>query len=165
MIETIIYITIAVILGFWMRILDAMKSGCFYSVSRGDKENKFLKKKIANLHYIQTPLWYCQFGIIGILLFAVFRLIHPDIVWMNLLSAYLISQGTSSFASVFYQGYINVGSGLPFVDNNENKKMEFAIPFFNKTIWISRFWYGKRRVYISTFGGLAMIVAGILLAF
>lgn len=163
MIETIIYISIAVILGFFMRILDAMKSGCFYSVSRGDRENKFLKKEIKNIHYIQTPLWYCQFGIIGILLFAIFRLINPDIIWMNLLAAYLISQGTSAFASVFYQGYINVGSGLPFIDENENRKMEFAIPIINKTIWIKRFWYGKRRAYISTFGGLLMIISGLII--
>lgn len=87
---------------------------------------------------------------------------HPEVIWMSLLSAYLIAQGTSSMAGPIYQGFVNVGCGLPFVDPNENKSMELANPFSGKTIWIKRFWNGKARIYLA-FVGLAMVVTGIYL--
>lgn len=161
MLETIIYICLACLLVASTHIWSAIKSGCFYAVSSHNKP-KLLEKYIKNLHFVQTPFWYSLFGAFAILLFAIFRLMHPQLILMNLLCAYLISQGTSTMAGPLYQGFINVGSGLPFINENENHKMELANPFSNKTIWISRFWYGKRRVYLA-FIGLAMIIAGIIL--
>ncbi len=157
--ETIIYIILSILLVASAHIWSAIKSGCFYSVSRKDKP-EMLKKYINNLHYVQTPFWYSLFGAFGIMLFAMFRLINPDVIWMSLLSTYLIAQGTSTLAGPFYQGFINVGCGLPFMDPNEKKEMELANPFTNKTIWVKRFWYGKRRYYLSLVGVL-MICAGI----
>lgn len=161
MIETIIYISFSVLLVASTHIWSAIKSGCFYSAMRQDKP-ALLKKYIENLHYVQTPFWYSLFGAFGLMLFAMFRIMHPEVIWMSLLSAYLIAQGTSSMAGPIYQGFVNVGCGLPFVDPNENKSMELANPFNGKTIWIKRFWNGKARIYLA-FVGLAMVVTGIYL--
>jgi len=161
MIETIIYICLAILLVASTHIWSAVKSGCFYSAMRREKP-ELLKKYIDNLHYVQTPFWYSLFGAFGVLLFAIFRLINPDIIWMNLTSAYLIAQGTSAMAGPFYQGFVNVGCGLPFIDKNENKSMELANPFTGKTKWFKRFWHGQNRV-IMAFFGLVMIVIGLIL--
>lgn len=161
--ETIIYIILSALLVASTHIWSAVKSGCYYAVSRRDKP-AMLKKYIDNLHYVQTPFWYSLFGAFGVMLFAMFRLIHPDGVWLNLLCAYLIAQGTSTLAGPAYQGFVNVGSGLPFIDPNENKRMELANPIGNKTVWIKRFWYGKRRVWLSLVGAI-MIALGLYLNF
>jgi hypothetical protein len=160
--ETIIYIILSVLLVASTHIWSAIKSGCFYSASRGAKP-KLLEKYIKNLHYVQTPFWYSLFGAFGIMLFAMFRILHPDVIWMSLLSTYLIVQGTSAMAGAIYQGFVNVGCGLPFVDPNEKREMELAIPFINKTFWVKKFWHGKRRVYLSFLGAL-MVVVGIYLS-
>lgn len=152
---------LSIVLVFFIRFIDAIKSGCFYAASRQDKP-VLLAKYIKNIHYAQTSLWYCVFVAFGVLLFTIFYLMNPAIWILNLVAAYLISQGTSTMCGVFYQGFINVGCGLPFIDENENRKMEFAFPFIKKTYWIKRFWYGKRRKYLS-FVGLIMIVIGLLI--
>jgi hypothetical protein len=153
----------SILLVFALRVLDAIKSGCFYAASRHDKPT-LLKKYIDNIHYVQSPLWYCIFGVFGILLFTIFYLLNPAAIVLNLLAAYLISQGTSTMAGPLYQGFINVGCGLPFVDENENKKMEIANPLNNKTKWVKRFWYGKRRIYLAVIG-LLMTISGFLIIF
>jgi len=154
---------ISILFFFVIRLLDAMKSGCFYAASRQDKP-PLLKKYMNNIHFLQTPIWYCVFGVFGILLFTIFYLMNPAAIILNLISAYLISQGTSTMCGALYQGFINVGCGLPFIDENENRKMELAFPFIKKTFWIKRFWYGKRRIYLA-FVGLVIIVIGLLLQF
>lgn len=161
MTEIIIYIVLASLLVAGTHIWSAIKSGCFYSAMRRERP-ELLKKYIDNLHYVQTPFWYSLFGAFGIMLFALFRVMHPEVIWMSLLSAYLIAQGTSTMAGPIYQGFVNVGCGLPFIDTNENSSMELANPFTGKTKWIKRFWHGKLRVYLS-FVGVAMIVIGIVL--
>ncbi len=172
MIETVIYLILSVLLVASAHIWSAVKSGCFYFAMRDGGVNplekpELLKKYIFNLHYAQTPFWYSLFGAFGILLFAMFRLMNPTVdvltILMNLLAAYLVAQGTSAMAGPFYQGFVNVGSGLPFIDPNENKSMELADPITGKKKWVKRFWYGKRRAYLAI-GGLLMAVAGILLA-
>jgi len=160
--ETIIYIIIAVLLVASAHIWSAVKSGCFYAKGNIPLP-ALLEKYIKNLHYVQTPFWYSLFGAFGVMLFAMMRIIHPDVIWMSLLSAYLISAGTSAMAGPIYQGFVNIGGGKPFIDPNEKKQMELANPFTNKTIWIPRFWYGKRRVYLAFFG-VAMIAFGLYLS-
>lgn len=159
--ETIIYIILSILLVASAHIWSAVKSGCFYSVSRGQKP-EMLKKYINNLHYAQTPFWYSLFGAFGVMLFALFRLVHPDDIWINLVSAYLIAQGTSTMAGPFYQGFINVGCGLLFVDPNEKAEFELANPFTGKTKWYKKFWNGINRVYLA-FAGFLMVVGGIIL--
>jgi len=161
MVELVIYICLAVLLVASAHIWSAIKSGCFYSAMRRERP-ALLRKYIDNLHYVQTPFWYSLFGAFGVLLFALFRVMNPDVIWLSLLSAYLIAQGTSAMAGPLYQGFVNVGCGLPFIDSNENKSMELANPFTGKTKWIKRFWHGRTRVYMA-FVGLLMVIAGIWL--
>lgn len=162
MIETVIYISAACLLVASAHVWSAVKSGCFYAAMRREKP-KLLEKYINNLHYVQTPFWYSLFGAFGIMLLAVLQLINKDSLLTNLLCAFLISQGTSALAGPLYQGFVNVGAGLPFIDENERKEMELADPISGKTKWFKRFWYGKRRVLFSVVG-LLMIVAGIIIA-
>lgn len=159
----LILLILSVVLVFFIRFIDAIKSGCFYAASRQDKP-PLLKKYIENIHFAQTPLWYCVFGVFGILLFTIFYLMNPAAWLLNLLAAYLVSQGTSTMAGPFYQGFINVGCGLPFIDENENREMELANPLTGKTKWVNRFWYGKRRWYLSLVG-ILMVVGGLLIVF
>jgi hypothetical protein len=143
-------------------IFSAIKSGCFYAVSRqANPLPSRLSKYIKNLHYVQTPFWYFLFTGFGLMLIAVFSLIVPGQWLYNILNAYLISGGTSAACSPFYQGFINVGAGKPFIDSAENKSMELADPISGKTKWISRFWHGRVRI-LSAIGGCVMIITGIL---
>jgi len=161
LIETTIYIILAVILVGSAHVWSAIKSGCFYAATNNQKPEK-LKKYINNLHYVQTPFWYSLFGAFGILLICIFRLMNPQWIVLDIVCAYLVAQGCSTIAGPLYQGYVNIGCGLPFVDENENKKMELANPFTGKTIWIKRFWNGRARVYLSIVGVL-MVIAGIII--
>jgi ABC-type Fe3+-siderophore transport system permease subunit len=162
MIELILIIVSCVLIFTW-RILDSIKSGSFYAASRGKKPN-LLKRFMNNLHFVQTPLWYCVFGTIGLLLFAIFNLRNEEILWLNILSAFLISTGISSMCGPFYQGFINVGGGDPFVNENEKRKMEFANLLTGKTFWIKRPWYGKLRIYFA-FIGLIEVIVGLIIIF
>lgn len=169
--ETIIYLALSVLLVGAAHVWSAIKSGCFYSAMSRPAENwikpKLLEKYIENLHYVQTPFWYSLFGAFGVMLFAMFRIMNPAttllVIALNMLSAYLITAGTSAMAGPLYQGFVNVGCGLPFIDPNERREMELANPFTGKKRWVKRFWYGKRRVYLA-FVGLAAVAAGIALA-
>lgn len=160
---TLILIIASCVLIFMWRILDSIKSGSFYAASRGKKPN-LLKRFMNNLHFVQTPLWYCIFGSFAILLFTIFNLLKPEAIWLNILSAYLVSAGTSAACGPFYQGFINVGGGDTFFNSNEKREMEFANPLTGKTVWIKRFWYGKRRIYLAFFG-LSEVIIGLILIF
>lgn len=160
----IILIVVFILLICSAHIFSAIKSACFYAKGTRNADNPKLKIYVRNLHFVQTPFWYSLFGAMAVILFVLFRVMNPNELLVNILSAYLIAQGSSTMTGVVYQGYINIGSGLPFVNPNENKRMELANPFTGKTIWIKRFWYGKRRVYLS-FVGLIMITLGLILNF
>jgi len=157
---SLVFMAIAALLIGIAHVFSAIKSGCFYSVSRqADPHSPLLSKYIKNLHYAQTPFWYCLFGAFFFALMAVFIQLNPESWFYNILCAYLITQGTSAIFSPFYQGFINVGAGNPFIDKNENKRMELANPLNNKTHWIKRFWHGENRI-IAMIGGVAMVALG-----
>lgn len=160
---SLIFIIISIILFFLIRLLDAIKSGCFYSAKRQAKP-KLLEKYIDNIHYVQTPLWYCVFGAFTVLLFCIFHITNAEKLYLNIISSFLISMGTSAMCGPFYQGFINVGCDKPFIDPNENSKMELADPISGKTKWITRFWRGKFRIYLA-FVGLIAVIAGLFLMF
>lgn len=155
------------------RIFSGIKSGCFYQAHRRAPEShRLLKRFYPNIHFIETPYWRLMFfGFDAILIFA-FNHVHPELghIWKNVCGAILVSHGASAFAGVFYQGFINVGNvtrdnvPLKFVDENENPRMEWANPSTQKTRWLFRPWYGKRRIYASV-GGVFMMVGGIILVF
>lgn len=167
-IEVTIYVFIALIFSSIRRIISGMKNGCFYA-----KGNPWtvpqLDKYIKNLHFLETPAWYFQFGAVFLFYFALLRTTNYSTdfipIFIQLLSAYLVTMGSSAMASYHFQGYINVGSNLPFDDEKENKKSEFA---FGKTsIWWTRpsEWLGivgKKKKWNILFG-FVLIVIGLYL--
>lgn len=145
-----------------------MKNGCFYA-----KGNPWavpqLDKYIKNLHFLESPAWYVQYGAVFLFYFALLRATNYTTefipILIQLLSGYLVAMGSSAMASYHFQGYINVGSNLPFEDSHEDKKSEFAIGKID--IWWTRpsEWLGfvgkKKRWNI--LGGLIMIAIGMYL--
>ena len=162
--EIIIYISIAIILFAARRVISGMKNGVFYGKGRKPLPEK-LAKYIKNIHFLETPAWYTEFGGLFFMLLAVFRAINPTLgfwdIGLQLLSCILITMGCSGMSNYHYQGYINHGSGLPWVDPNENPKSEFA--FGPISFWWKRPWHGKRRKWIIVIGTL-YVVGGLLLA-
>lgn len=170
--EIKIYIIISLILCGSAHIFSAIKSGCFYAASRGEIPEQ-LEKFIKNLHRVQTPFWYSLFGSLFFMILAIGRIEQDSHILQALLdysffyvvfASYLITQGISSLLGVFYQGWVNIGSGKPFIDHNEKRKFEIASPFSKRSIWLNKFWYGKNRIWIS-FVGLFMIIFGLYLLF
>lgn len=146
----IVFIFIGAVLMSYRRVLSGLKNGAFYGKTRAIMHRKVLRA-IENLHTVETPAWYAQFGGMFCFLFAM------DISWIGALSAILITMGSSAMANYHYQGYINIGSGLPFENENENRKSEFSDWF-----WWYRPWYGKRRKYVALAGAVS-VLAGLIL--
>ena len=160
-IEITIYLFVACVLNAYRRVLSGKKNGCFYGKNVNPPAPE-LEKSIKNLHYIETPAWYSQFGALFFFAFAIFRLLHPetDLILREFLAAMLVTMGSSGMANYYYQGYINDGSGLPWLDPNENPKSEFA--FGPIRFWWWRPWCGRARKYVPFFGA-ASVVTGIWL--
>lgn len=165
---TLILLILSTLLISSTHIWSAIKSGCFYG--KGTEQNK-LQKFIKNLHFVQTPFWYSLFGAFWILLFIIFSYQHPFVLnteidnnalFIDLIGSYFITHGTSALCGTFYQGFINWGSNLPFIDKNEKKQFELANPFNNKTIWVKKLWYGYNRIWFSIVG-LFMVILGLLI--
>lgn len=160
MIEIKIYASLALVLVILTHYLSAIKSGCFYASQRQDKNNP-LKPYIDNLHRVQTPFWYSLFGSLFFMLLAIYRLLHPEndlwVIIKGIGACFSASYASSSFCGTFYQGVINQGSGLPYIDPNE--KSEFELIIGKKGIWIPKFWHGKNRVWISVVGFIFIILS------
>ena len=161
--EISIYILISGFLSSIVRIFSGMKNGCFYAKGNFPYP-KILEKYINNIHFIETPFWYCHFGFQFLLCLCIYRLSHlgegATGYGISLFAAYLTAIGSSSIAGTFYQGYINVASGKEFIDTTENPKSEFALG--NISFWWKRPWKGKLRVYASVLG-LISLISGIYL--
>lgn len=159
MIETIIYLVISCLLGAYHRVLGGMKNACFYAKG-SNPIPPLLDKYVKNLHYIETPSWYSQFGSMFFMCFAIFRLVDPTVefwvIFREFWAAMFITMGSSGMASYFYQGYINVSAGKPFMDPNENPKSEFA--FGPIRFWWPRPWGGRFRQYTPFIGTIDLII-------
>lgn len=156
--EIAIYIFSAGVLSALRRIISGMKNGCFYAKGNIPLP-KLLAKYVYNIHYLETPAWYTQFGFQFLLCLALYRTFHIDAASSSyhlcVLGAYLTTMGSSAIAGVFYQGYINISADKNFVDETENPKSEFA--FCRIHFWWPRPWYGKRRIYASIFGCITLL--------
>lgn len=158
-IEISIYIFVALLLSSIRRIISGMKNGCFYAKGNSYPVPK-LEKYIKNIHFLETPAWYVQFGSVFLFYFALLRGINHSVhFWgfmIQLLSAYMVTMGSSAVAGYHFQGYINHGSNLPWVDDKENPKSEFA--FGSISFWWKRPWKGKFRLYASILGFIAILI-------
>lgn len=149
---------IAVIAACLLRIFSGIDNGCYYA--KGNRKPPELAKYMDNLHFVETPFWWLLFGMFGLLVFGLLFYATKQPWYYNAIESFLITRGASAMASYHYQKFINIGSGLPAVDPNENPKSEFAwgpIQF-----WWPRFGYGSRRKYIPFFG-VAVALLGIIL--
>jgi hypothetical protein len=161
--EIAIYLLVAAILFSITRIFNGMKNGSFYA--KGNKPmNEKIKPYVENLHRIEAPLWYTLFGSLFLLSLAIFRALDYNVtVWqflIHFLAAYLVTMGSSAVSSYWYQGWINIGSNLEWVDKNENPKAEFAFHFMGKnySFWWKRPWKGKIRLYSSILGTVVILI-------
>lgn len=173
MIELLFYIIIATTCAIVSRILSGVDNGTFYAKglwkeTGGTQDHpnpKELKKYIlpyyVNFHRIETPIWYTTYGMVFFFVMAFLRGQDTNF-FISILSSVLISMGASAAGNLHYQGHINVGSGLPFVDPNEKSDSEFAVKGFS--YWWKRPFSGNNR-RISAILGLVAIGLGIAIAF
>lgn len=155
-----VYLIGAVLLGSFRRVISGIKNGAFYA--KGHKEiHPRILRYVQNLHFAETPAWYTQYGSMCLGLLAVSRLMGHGLL-LSLGIALLLTMSSSAIASPFYQGFINLGTGLPFVNRNENKRSEFA--WGPIRFWWPRPWWGPRRI-LSTFLGVGMVGGGLYLLF
>jgi len=162
-IEIIIYLVLSLLLSSLRRIISGMKNGCFYA--KGNKyPTPLLDKYIKNIHFLESPAWYVQFGSLFFSTLAIFRALNYTTnifdILMQVGASLLVVMGSSGMAGYHFQGYINHGSNLPWVDIKENPKSEFAIG--NVSFWWKRSWKGNRRKYFIYIGAIS-IVLGIYL--
>ena len=146
------------------RILSGIENGAFYA--KGSKTiHPKIKKYVNNYHFIETPRWYAMFGSLFFLIFAILKLKTPeyefDILCQQILATLLLTMGSSHLGGLWYQIWINRGSGLPDIDPNENPMSEFA--FWRWSFWWKRPFYGKRRKLLPLIGIIFIIVGYLLI--
>lgn len=157
--EIFIYLMLAGILMAVRRVISGMKNGCFYAKGSVPYPAQ-LEKYIKNIHYLETPAWYTQFGALFLLLLAAFRALNPTCYWYHAGAAMMATMGSSALAGFWFQGYINVGSKRSFSDRFESKVTEFA--WGPIRFWRPKLAYGKRRFFASI-AGLIMMAVGFYL--
>lgn len=166
--EIILYIILSTLCAAIRRIISGIKNGAFYAKGKaGRMDNpayiKYLKKYVDNLHFAETPAWYTQAGQQYFLLVAIFRPQFWDqsqfwMAWgVPVGLSVLLVMAYSALASLAYQGFINIGSGLPFIDTNENPKSEFA--FWKIKFWWRRPLQGRGRVWVMLLGVVYLSLA------
>lgn len=178
--EIIIYLLIASACMVWRRILSGLDNAVFYAKGRwnengrgaiGKKDHpepdqfrRLVGRYMENIHFIETPSWYAQAGIYFPLALAVLRLSIPGAgFWMWLLCAgiaLLLTMACSGLANPFYQGLINVGSGLPYINKEETRETEFALNIFGKRIafWRRRGFSGRGRIFVAAGSALLWLL-------
>lgn len=148
----------------YVRVLSGLDNGCYYARGAGRRPPE-LVKYMDNIHNIETPYWYAHFGSTGIYVLIICSFLAPQqfFLW-HIAESVLCTMGASAAANYKYQYFINIGSGLPGIDPNENPKSEFAFIFKGKSysFWWSRPWYGERRRYVPV-AGVVAVIAGLLL--
>lgn len=160
-IEVICYLLFSGILSAYRRVLSGKKNGCFYA--KGNKPiSPELEYCVNNLHFVETPAWYFQFGSLFFTFLLGFRILNTHNVWwiiaIQIVMALIASLSCSGLASKRYQHYINVGSNLPEDWDFAKNKSEFAIKLFGKKIsfWWTRPFGGKNRKFIPYISGVIL---------
>lgn len=157
----------------WRRALSGAKNAAFYgTTTKINVIPGYIFRWINNLHRLESPAWYAQFGAMFFFVLAfslkcespvdatataraLFFLKHAGIAMLATMSA-------SSIASPFFQGFINQSTGEPFTDRQENPKSEFVLGIIS--FWWPRPWKGYVR-WFSMVGGIAGSAAAIYLLF
>lgn len=157
-VEVTIYIFIAVILSAIRRVISGMKNGAFYG--KYGYHNPKLSKYIRNLHFLETPAWYTQFGAVFFFVFALFRAVYYSVdgwdILLQFVYAMMVTMGTSAAASYHFQGWINYGEGSPFHNPKEDKMSEFA--WGPISFWWNRGILDKYKKVVSILGAIVALV-------
>jgi hypothetical protein len=169
MIEIIIYLTIALSAFAYRTVLSGRKNGCFYH-KNDNPLPKMLEREIKNLHFIETPAWYCQTIGIFFFTFAITRLINSDFninILIGLIASLLISIGAYTLPSYWYQRGVTAGLKKDDeLDDYDKEYTEVAIVLFGKKIqfWKKQLFYNKRRK-LAIYVGILEIIIGFSLFF
>ena len=83
-VEIVIYLLVGAVLMRQRRVLSGKKNGCFYGKNTQPPIEK-LEYAIKNLHFIETPAWYTQFGGMFFLVFASERAAIPETEFVTIL--------------------------------------------------------------------------------
>lgn len=146
---------LGLILASGRRMISGAKNAAFYArVRKQEDVPDYILRWIRNLHRLESPAWYFQFGSVFCFL-AAFALQEYDYLEAAGI-ALLGTMSASSFSSVFYQGFINNSVGRPFIDSRENPRSEFV--FGPISFWWPRPWKGWVRVLASPCGLIGIIV-------
>lgn len=150
------------------RTLMGIHRGVFYAMGNQQNFHTAIDFFIENIHRAATPTYY---GLIGTpfllltILFYQFQL--PELFFLNWINitnqwvlsishAFILSMSGSFIGSTTYQGFINIGSGLPFIDPDEKMWSEFNL------FGLISFWWPRLgsyfRLLFSIFGLLLMII-------
>lgn len=167
--ETIILIASSTICYGLRRWLSGVGNAAFYAKSSKYQEHRLLQRFIKNLHALETPQWYSHSGGHFFLLLVIFRdVVSIESSFLNwivciVLSTLIVMAG-SAIASPFFQGYINVANGRPFIDPNESKKSEFNLFGWFAFEWPRPF-VGVWRYAMVLFGLLYFVAAFVIVKY
>lgn len=158
-VEIFIYLFIALILMSIRRVISGMKNGTFYG-KHNPAHNPKLDKYINNIHFLETPAWYSQFGGVFFFVLAIFRLVDYNTEWLLILkqasASMLVTMGCSAMASYHFQGWINYGEGSPFYNPKEDKMSEFALGKIS--FWWNRGIMDKYKKLVPVLGFIVMLI-------
>lgn len=129
----------------YRRDISSRKNGVFYGKGNKAVTDPKILKWISNIHIVTNQgyrsWWLSLFCLTSAFLLSFYS-------WLPaLLYSLIIVTLTSSSVSAEWQKWINLGSGLEKYDPNEKRSWELTL--FDRSYWIPKFWYGKRRLYIS----------------
>jgi len=152
------------------KFLSGVSNAVFYAKGTQHRKHRLIKfflRDDNNIHRIETPEWYAMAGMIAPLLYALFYTnieAERDIISYGIpaILTLLLTMAGSALASPFYQGFINVANGRPFVDPEENKKSEFNfLGLFSR--WWRRPLQGKGRFIVMGLGVVYIVISIVII--
>lgn len=136
------------------RANSAKKNAAFYAKRNVSVTDERVLEWTKNIHIptnqVYRTWWMSAFSFLAL----IFSMAY-SIEWA-LIHSLVLTTLTSASVSDQWQKWINLGSGLPAVDPNELPKWEFT--WKDKSWWIPKFWYGKRRIVLSWIARLAILM-------
>lgn len=149
---THLFFIIALFFAAHIRATSARKNGVFYGKNNPNVTDPNIIKWALNIH---TPTNQNYRAFYATLFFFSMAFLWETFMWWSIPLSLIISSLTSAVASYSWQKWVNLGSGKPVIDPDE--RTEYELTIFNRSYWIPKFWYGKRRLYISVGSGILLL--------
>lgn len=170
-IELIVYL-LAGLLGAALGILlDGIEQGVYYAVKsrkhwesqcgphsetkaprfRLDRVHPKLRRFIKNVHAIQTPVSISFTLQMLALSMGVLRGAGVSFMYAVPCTVGLV-MGTWWIVSGYWQGWLNLGAGRPYLDLNENPQAEVG----DSDLWRPKIWHGRSH-HVGTVVGVLMV--------